>query len=305
MGIEAIKVNKNQISNVINTMLQAREKHQGIFQNPPEEQYIKLNKIHGEKIEDQSYSLRNIFYTTSMVYGDDTELLFKRISDPHLIKEYDWIFSPRKVINSSESKVRDACLEFFRPGGYNNHAIEQWCHNSFILETLYGGKLENYFEKYHNNATEIIDALVVKPRAKTHDKPEFRRFGPKLSRLLVQWVNQYKLYELNDTDKNGIPVDFQVGRIFIQTNGISLSEPTKTHDVGFKTLLPLLTDLINTENLNSRLISESIYLIGNRCCNKKRHDLCPLENMCTSLISRDFYDKGGVFDPQDVGRFKL
>jgi hypothetical protein len=308
MGIEAIKVNRSRIIEVINTSLQARENRVGVFGEgklAPENDYIDLLKNHGQRIDDPNFPLHALFYTTTMVRGDDTALLFKRITDENLLKNFDWIFKPKEILDRKEEEVIDACFQFFRPGGYNSDAFSQWVHNSLVLEYKFGGDLKNYFNLHHNNATEIIDALVVKPRAKTHNKPEFRRFGPKLSRLFIQWVNQYDLYNLDNHDKNGIPIDFQIGRLLIQTKGIELTEPTKANDVTTKTLLPLLTDIFASESFIPHIVSETLWTIGSRCCNKKRHDLCPLENMCTSLISRDFYDKGGVFDPQDVGRFKL
>lgn len=305
MGIEAIKINRNRIIEVINTSLRVKEKGLGFFKEiPPEQNYIDLLKKHGEEIGDEKFALQALFFTTTIVRGDDTEQLFKRIADENLIKRFDWIFKPDEVLKRKD-KVIDACFQFFRPGGYNSDAFGQWVHNSNILENKFGGNLNNYFEHYHDDATEIINALMVRPRAKTFEKPDFRRFGPKLSRLFIQWVNQYGFYNLKNTDKNGIPIDFQIGRILIQTKGVEISKPTKTHDISHRVLIPVLTEIFTSEGFNPQLVSETLWTIGSRGCNKKRHQICPLENICTSLISRDPYDDGGVFDPRDVGRYKI
>lgn len=102
---------------------------------------------------------------------------------------------------------------------------------------------------------------------------------------------------------NGIPVDFQVSRVMIQTNAVVLKEPCSTQDVSVRIILPVLTEIFESEKINPRLVSEAIWFIGSRCCNKSRHDLCPISDLCTSLISRESYDRSGKFDPADVGRY--
>lgn len=308
MGIESITVNRPRMVEVIKTSLDAREKNIGIFseiKTAPEENYIELIKKHAVKTGDNQFALNALFFTTSMVHGDNTELLFKRIADANLIEKYDWIFKPQEVLSRGQGETVNACFEFFRPGGYNSAAFDQWTHNCSVLLNKYQGDLENFFKANNNDASKIIDSLVVKPRAKTYEKIEFRRFGPKLSRLFMQWVNQYDFYQLDNVSKNGIPVDFQVCRVMIQTNAIDLKNPCSTHDVSVRTVLPALTEIFDAENLDPRLVSEAIWYIGSRCCNKGRHDLCPISDMCTSLISRKPYDDNGKFDPTDTGRFNI
>lgn len=305
MAVEDIKINRDQIVEIFNVSLQAKEEALGFFKEiSPEYNYIELLKIHGKEIGDKNFALRALFFTTTILHGDDTELSLKRITDEKLIKDYDWIFTPQKVLRKSQAEIVEACNNFFRPGGYNSNAFKQWFHNSAVLEYKFGGNLENYFNNYQNDATEIINALVVKVNAHTRDKPDFRRFGPKLSRLLIQWVNQYGLYEFKNVYKNGIPVDFQICRVLRQNNGIEFTVPVAAPTLTNRVVLPTLMEVFETENINPRYASEAVWTIGNRGCNKKRHDICPLKNMCTSLMSRVPYDKLGLFDPTDVGRFE-
>jgi hypothetical protein len=294
---------------VVKTSIQARENNEGIFKDiiAPERDYINLIKNHGEEINDDNFALNALFFTTSLVHGDNTNLLFKRIAHQELIQKYDWIFKPKEVLSRSQEndqEVVTACFEFFRPGGYNSASFEQWVHNHKTLNT-YQGDLNNYFQAKNNDASKIIDALVVKPNAKTYEKKEFRRFGPKLSRLFIQWVNQYDFCQLENVDNIGIPVDFQVCRVMIQTKAIELSGITRVNDVSIRTLLPELTDIFTAENINPRKASEAVWWVGSLGCNKKRHNLCPVSDLCTSLISREPYDVSGKFDPTDIGRFNI
>lgn len=306
MSIEGITVNRERMVEVVKISMQARENNEGIFKDiiAPEQEYVNLIKKHGQEINDDKFALNALFLTTSLVHGDNTELLFKRITDSEIIKKYDWLFKPDEVLVRNEEDVIDGCNKFFRPGGYNKIAFKQWVHNHQILNN-YNGDLKNYFQANNNDALEIVDALVVKPNAKTHEKTEFRRFGPKLSRLFIQWVNQYNFYQLDNVDNFGIPVDFQVCRVMIQTKAIELDGITRVNDVSVRTLLPELTEIFATENINPRKASEAVWWVGSLGCNKKRHNLCPVNNLCTSLISRDPYDSSGEFDPTDTGRFNL
>lgn len=307
MNIEGISVNRERMVEVIKTSIQARENNIGIFKDiqAPEQSYIDLIKTHGQEIQDDQFALNALFFTTSLVHGDNTELLFKRIAIPELIKKYDWIFNSNEVLARDEQEVIDSCFKFFRPGGYNSTSFNQWVHNHSVLKNKYQGDLKNYFQSNNNDATKIIDSLVVRPRAKTHEKKEFRRFGPKLSRLFVQWVDQYDFCHLDNIDNNGIPVDFQVCRVMIQTKALEINSIVSVNDVSVQTLLPALTEIFTTENINPRSASEALWWVGSLGCNKKRHNVCPINDLCTSLISRKLYDDLGKFDPTDTGRFNL
>jgi hypothetical protein len=242
-----------------------------------------------------------------MVFAGDTGKLFRGISGPGRLERYAWIFMPEEVVHANEAEVVKACNEFFPPAGYNNRSIAAWTYNCNLLEKKYGGDIRSFFEEKGNSAQEVIDALVVYPRAKTEVKKArgaFLRYGVKLSRLLVQWIHQYQLYELKGAEEIGLPVDFQIGRIMIQTGGLELDGPAQAHHLTYDVLLPLLTLLCSENEWSSQEVSETLWLIGSLCCNRQRHNLCPVEDMCDRLISRRPYDRRGLFDPRDVGRFK-
>lgn len=308
MNNERVRVNEGRIVEVIYTALKAREQKQGIFENlnPPEKDYMELIKVHGKEINRPEFALNCMFFTTSMVFGDSSTAFFNRITDKDKLKKFQWIFNPEEVFKRSPSFVIENCADFFRPGGYHKIALNDWSHNHSILRENYKGDLVNYFIANENNAINIVKSLMVKVGAKAKDKPEFRRFGDKLSRLFIQWVDQYDFYNLENVNKIGIPVDFQVARIMIQTGGLDLSESIRKENIQNDILTPLFIELLaDIEEVNPGIVSETLYWIGVQGCNRGRHNLCPLEDLCSSLISREPYDSKGFFNPTDNGRFNF
>lgn len=303
MSLESIKINKNRMVDVIKTSLLAKEQNQGLFENIviPEEKFIKLIKEHGQNIADDKFALHALFLTTQMIHGESTQLALGRIANLKLIEKYSWIFDPKKVSQAENEDVIDACTKFFRPGGYNITVFGQWQHNCQIIENNYSGDLRNFFEKNNNDATKIVDSLIVFPRAKTENKKEFRRFGPKLSRLFIQWVNQYNFYKLENANSICIPVDFQVCRIMLQTNAVEIDKAVSIHSLSTKTLLPSISNIIDENSLKAREVSESLWFIGSNGCGKNRCNLCPLDiPYCDKFIHRtSSYDLTGLFSPED------
>lgn len=304
-----VGIDKERARFVVESSLRAREQKQLIFSeidSPPERQFIELITNHGENTGNDKFPLNALFLTSSLVFAQNTTAFFDRITDADLLDEYAWIFQPERVVEEARSgaDVQKACEKYLRPAGYSANALSEWVHNSEVLLDRYGGDLRNFMRENNNNAIEVVDSLVVRPRAKTNEKDGFRRFGPKLSRLFVQWVNQYGLYDLSNADKIGMPVDFQLARIFIQTGSLPIEEPTQAHTVTYKVLLPALDEMCEENNWKPREVSETLWLIGSNCCSSERHDACPISSECDKLISRTPYDRGGMFDPKDVGRFK-
>jgi len=308
MSVEGIIVDKERTSKTIEMSLQARENRTLIFSEdiiPPEEHFVQIIREYSKEINDERFPLNALFLTTTMVFGSDTRSFFRGISDLDQVRRYAWIFMPERVVGVERSEVFGACEDFLKPAGYSQNALEQWIHNCRVLAEQYGGDVRNFFKRNDNNAQRIIDSLVVYPRAKTKYKKEFRRFGPKLSRLFVQWVSQYQLYDLEGTEEVGLPVDFQIARIIIQTGGLRLDEPTQAHYLTQKVLLPLLISLCSENKWSTQEVSETLWLVGSHCCNKRKHEQCPVNDMCGRLISRQPYDKGGLFDPKDFGRYEI
>lgn len=173
------------------------------------------------------------------------------------------MFQPEEVVRRADSgiNVEDALLQFFRIAGYNKNAVKQYVHNCRVLSEKYAGYAGNFFEEHGNDARQIVQSLVVFPRAKTENKPGFRRFGPKLARLLIQWVNQYDLWPINNADRVGLPVDFQVARILIQTEAIQLESPAQAHSLAHKVILPLLAEICAKTGWNPQAVSETLWLM--------------------------------------------
>lgn len=294
-----VSVDLERIETVVNTSIQAMKSKEGLFafvDSQPERHFIDLAKTKGSE-----FALNATFLISTMILGGNTEPFTRRISDPKKFKEYSWLFEPNETIKRTDEQIIDACYKYFRPDGRQAEAIPQWPYNCRKLASDYEGLVSNYFKKRGNDAIKIYNDLVVRPRAKTYEK-EIRRLGPKITKLMIQWVREYNLYDLINTDEVGTPVDFQLGRVMIQTGGLKLERPINTHFIVHKVLPVIFDDL--SKKYRPEDISKSIWAIGSGGCKYKRHRLCPLDNLCTSLISNEPYDQKGLFDPKDVGRYK-
>jgi len=306
MGQESIKIDESRAIEVITRTVEAKRDHTFIFKTQnefPEEKFIRLTQEIGK--EDENYPLNALFLITPLVRGDDTFKFFERITSYPLTRDNSWIFEPQKVVeaNNSGVDVKEICRQTLRPGSYSGSYLNQWVHNCQILVDHYQGNVRQFFNINDNNAKEIIEKLIVKPHAKTKEKPEFRGFGPKIATLTVQWANQY-FVPLEDANSIGIPVDFQVSRILIQTKAIDFDSPKPAYDITQKTILPLIKKICQNEGIEPRKVSEGLWLLGscgcNHCEKKQRQDLCPIHDLCTKTISRKSYDNGGMFDPLDI-----
>ena len=306
MGIE---VDLQRTTEVVEKALIAMDNRQKLFSKGvfrPEKTFIEMVKGYGERIIRPAFASNALFLTTAFVFGDDTERLFERIANTRYLFEYSWIFDPKEAMNKSDEEIMAGCTEFFRPAGYNRRVVSEWPYNLKLLERKFGGDIRNFFNKHDRNMEKIVQALVVRPRAKTMEKKKngtFTRYGPKIATLVVQWMNQYGLYKFNNSNGGGVPVDFQVTRVLIQTGAVKLDRPENAHQI--TTLVGRTLGLISSEHgWQLRRISESLWNIGSRGCNQKRHADCPLQKECDRLISRKPYDKDGLFDPKDTGRWE-
>lgn len=310
-------VKEDRIVAMMRRAIEARQKKEGIFAEeiiPPEKPFIDQAKAYGEKIGDQTFALHAVFFITTIVFADNSTRQFRHITStenspfqsgffpkPDRFSQYAWLFKPERVIKTPEEIFEKEVREFTRPW-YNAIALRRWQHNARVLLDRYDGDLRNFFDDHDYDAPKIFDALKG-PKRKTGWQG-FHRFGEKLGRLFLQWVGQYELAQLEHLDEIGIPVDFQIARLIIQTGGIKLDKPTHKHWVQDGTLVPLLPQLLKEIDEKPSFISETLWLIGSRCCNEYQHNLCPLAEMCDRLISRAPLDQDGLFDPQDVGRWE-
>jgi hypothetical protein len=247
-----------------------------------------------------------VFLTTAFVFGDETGRLFQRITNSTNLNAYSWIFDPNQSNIKSDEEIMAGCTSFFQPAGYNRVVVPQWPYNLRLLLERYDSDVRNFFDIHGGDMEKIIKALIVRPRAKTVEKIKkgaFTRYGPKIAPLVVQWIDQYGLYEFDETSRGRLPIDFQVARVLIQTGGIVLDQPENSHQVT-TAVGETFKQLTDDNGWESRLISEALWNIGNQGCNKKQHEACPVEQECDRLISRTPYDRGGKFDPKDVGRWE-
>jgi hypothetical protein len=309
MSVERVTINESRAAQTIELSLEARESRTLLFSEDiklPEADFIRLLVEHSQEIGDERFALNALFLTTTMVFGSDTRRFFNGITNPDRLRQYSWIFTPEEVLIRKEDEVEFACREYLKPAGYSSNALKQWIYNCRVMVGKYGGDIRNFFQENGNDAQRIIDSLVVFPRAKTERKiakGAFLRFGPKLSRLFVQWVNQYQLYDLKRAEEVGLPVDFQIARILVQTGAVQLLDGRiQTHTLTHKAILPLLTEMCQEHGWNPRLVSETLWLIGSHCCNERNHEQCSVCELCDRLISRIPYDKEGFIDATDIGK---
>lgn len=303
MNSERLSVNRERVIEVVKSSLTAKSERKLVFElitENPEKQFIEQVKKNGNL-----YANNALFLVSSMILGEKTKPFFKRISDENNFKEFSWLFDPKVVCKFDENLVFEAGRSYFRPGGRSIASIYQWKYNCRVILDKYSGDIRNYLNENDSDALKVINSLVVRPRAKTWEKGDgFRRYGPKLARLYVQWTSQYGIYNLKNIQAAGLPVDFQIGRILIQTEGIKIDKPQGAHFVTYDTILPLLTELCLREGWTPHEVSDALWTIGSEACSKRKHALCPISNYCNKLISSIRYDKDGLFDPTDMGRFK-
>lgn len=296
---------KERLKIVIQQALAARETGEGIFAQEivaPEVPFIQLTKDYAQKINSEVYPLHSVFFLSSILFADNSWRQLKRVSQKTAFQRHAWLFNVEEVANSNPEEVFLAVSEYFKPG-YNGAAATKWHHNATLIVENYNSDLRNFFAEHSFSAPQIRDTLIG-PKNKTSWEG-FHRFGPKLARLFLMWVDQYDLASLQNTDRIGVPVDFQVSRIAIQTKSIKpLEEKTHREWIQHKLLVPLLEEICREENLPSHVVAETLWFIGSIGCNNYLHDLCPLAEYCTMMISRVPSDQSGVFILKDVGRNK-
>ena len=308
---EKVIVHEGKIVQLMNMALDGRENGVGIFKKeiePPEKRFIGIAKEYGRLTSSEVFPLHTVFFTSMTLFADNSARQLATMTNRIDFALNSWLFKPEMVVKR-ENRVYNTAFNLIRPG-YNQRALKLWYHNAQVLMQHYDGDLRNFFAANKDDAPTILQDLVG-PHSKENWEG-FHRFGPKLARLFLQWVNQYDLYQRNGQsvkltgiDKIGIPVDFQVVRLTVGTEGIELPfGSVHKHWILDKALIPLYAEICNEYALNPQKVSETLWLIGNRCCNNYRHDLCPISPICKHLISRKPWDKRGLVDPTDTGRYK-
>lgn len=308
MTIENVIVNKDRLSNVIQTVLQAQENRIHVFskdQISPEEPFIALLIEHGNKIRNSAFAPNALFLTVSLIRGNKTGPFLTTLTDQERIIQHAWIFMPEEVLSRGEKETEKACMSFFEPPGYCRDVLSKWTHNCQILRQN-NGDIRIFFDRHNGDAEEIAKAIFVRNRAKTWEKTNkstFLGYGPKLTYLALQWISLYGLYDFKNI-KN-LPVDFQIARIAIQTNAITFPNGEANVDsVITRNLLPAIREICSEKNIDPREVSQTLWALGSRACNKKLHLNCPLENTCQIYITSNYYQRTGKFKAEDEGRYR-
>lgn len=297
-------VDPDKILLVIQTALEGKANKVGIFAQPiepPEVSLVEIAKRYEIRNNIENFALHTFFFLLPTLIADNSTRQLARVTRPTLFYPHAWLFRPEIVTKKSDTQVREAAQDL-TGAGHNQRALEKWRHNASVLYEHYESNLKNFFEENLNHAPSILEKLKG-PKVKVGWEG-FHRFGEKTGRLFLMWAKHYGLAELEDIEDIGIPVDFQVTRLMVQTGGLLLDEPIHKHWVQDRTLTPFFRTFCKNHGLSSLEVSETLWLIGNRCCNNYRHDLCPLHNLCTKLISREPLNTRGFINPTDVGRWK-
>jgi len=305
---ERIVVDRARLEELVVRAVEARENKEGIFAQkiiPPEEYFIKLAREYGEREYGERaevFALHALFFLSTTIFADNSTTLLRRVSRPESFEAYAWLFDPVKVVSQPE-KVEEAAKQYIKPG-YNVNALSGWGHNARVILEKYDGNLRNFFAEHNYDAPFILEALVGPKRKVGYEG--FRRFGQKIGSLFLLWVDAYQLAELKRIEEIGVPVDFQVIRLAVQTGAVKLplGEVHKHHLVG--KLVPVFKEICKEisekREIHPDFISKSLWNIGHLCCNKYGHSSCPLEGMCERLISRRPLDRKGLIVSEDVGR---
>lgn len=297
-----VSIDIERAREVIKHALEARKTKRLIFSKelfPPEAAFMEMVKREGERIENSDFALNACFLMAVVIFADNSYRQLNRLANEEFFEKYGWILDPNKIKNATENEFLDAARTY-TGAGYNAGALPGWRNNALLLVSEYEGNVENFFALLNFDYSQILQNLVGPKNKK--DWGGFRRFGPKISRLFLQWVSQYNLAELRGTGQSGIPVDFQLTRLMVQTGAVKLSGPTHKHWVQDQGLITVMPEIISVFPEDPAYISETLWLIGSHCCNNYDHQACPLAGCCESLISRGPLDRDGLIDPEDRGR---
>jgi hypothetical protein len=317
----ALPVDEDRALVVVKKAMKAYESEQGLYGklSHPERPFIDLVSTYGQDVTDPNYSLNSLFFFTTVVFGDNTSRLLARAANPEKFEPNSYMFMPEVTAfdyideDADEEKLLERKLEHDLVGdaqewlklSYNVKSIPLWPKNAHVLVDQYRNDLNNFFEENNFHAPTVLKNLVGPENKKKWKR--FHRFGPKVGRLFMIWADQYALpgKKFSDMNQIGIPVDFQVARVMIQTGVLNLGKPTHQNIVLEKTLVPFFEYFCPKYGYEGWKVSAALWNVGHLGCNKERHDICPVNGQCFNLISRAPYDKSGLFDPRDKGRFGL
>lgn len=281
----------------------------------PEDRFIQFLRDNGET---EDFTLNSLFLLTMMNFSGNTSVFFNRLLSRDDYEQFRWLFEPSIVAEKTENEVMEAAQVYLNPQGHQSNALIGWHHNCVEL-MKYGrdqegnviegvtGNVREFLRAKNYDALEIIQALFVRPRARSKEK-EFWRFGPKLSILFLQWVDRYQLCpELTNIDNIGIPVDFEICRLAVQLGIVNIQYEVNAHNLSFNILLPMFIKLFKETGWKPRYGSEALWSIGSRGCSRerplsqKRNTKCPVKNLCKGVYSKPRDNKGRYYSLDRMG----
>lgn len=269
----------------------------------PEDKFIQFLRDRGE---DDRTIVNSLFLTTMMTFSGGTASFFNNLCNEHEFKKFGWLFEPSVVSRLPEDWVIENAIRYLKPQGHQLNGLKGWHHNCVEL-MKYGGDVRDFLEYHDFDALKITQALFVRPRATSKEK-EFWRFGPKLSILFIQWMDRYGLCpELKNVDNIGIPVDFEICRLAIQTGIVNIRDEVNAHNLSFKILLPMFIKLFKETGLKPRYVSEALWTLGSRGCARERpryqhkNTKCPVGDLCTGVYSKPRDNKGKFYSLKRMG----
>lgn len=180
--------------------------------------------------------------------------------------------------------------KYIEPHGRQGDALLGWYHNCCILQKTYHGHIYEYFNAHNNDANEIHEALHFKPDGSTVNK-EFKRFENKLASLFLQWVGRYELYPLSNMNKFGLPVDFHLCRIAIQTGILDPQVEIARGVLANEIFVPIIKHLCKKNGWSPAAVSEALWVIGSQGCTPDQkafapYNTCPLKEECIGAIRK-------------------
>ncbi|KKP90079.1 MAG: hypothetical protein UR96_C0047G0009 [candidate division WS6 bacterium GW2011_GWC1_36_11] len=208
------------------------------------------------------------------------------------------IYDKSQILQISDNDgvkiFNNAWHKLIKPKGRQIGAMRGWYYNALTLNDKYEGSIYKYFEKAgDNDAVKIMHAMIDKPSSRS-EKKEIVRFRQKLASLYLQWIVRYGLYDLQNPKEFGLPVDFQLCRIAVQTNILDPRKKLRREVLANEVFVPLITELCleNRENgWEPRLVSEALWLIGSQGCTPDQRSsvpnfFCPLNQYCSGVLHK-------------------
>lgn len=200
---------------------------------------------------------RYMFYSCLLDYG-----MRSKIYHENLIKTYERypnIFDPLVVLNIRESELKNIIVENIHPR-YPNVATKKWL------------RLSERLIKHADLATELSHLANFKELEKFIRNTD--SYGQKTGGLLARIICESGISKFS---VEAIPIDRHDIEISYRTGII---ENTDLSQKDIESLSHSYVQAAKSANINPIDIDKYLWEIGNRFCNKKACENCPLRRYC-------------------------